>query len=81
MVALYEPHRETWRRLAACRSAPGGAETFHPYGRRGALVALSFCAQCPVTIECGAYAVEYGCAKWGTWGGRCVTPNGVWELD
>jgi Transcription factor WhiB len=81
MVALYNPHRENWRRRAACRNAPGGAETFHPYGRTGALVALSFCAECPVTIECGAYALEYGCAKWGTWGGRCVTPNGVWELD
>jgi hypothetical protein len=34
-----------------------------------------------VTIECGAYAIEYRRARWGTWGGRCVTPNGVCELD
>jgi hypothetical protein len=69
-VPLYEPHREKWRSLAACRDAPGGAETFHPCGQRGAPVALSYCARCPVTIECGAYAVEYRCARWGTWGGR-----------
>ena len=54
MVALYDPQREKWRRLAACRNAPGGAETFHPYGQKGALVALSYCARCPVIIECAA---------------------------
>jgi hypothetical protein len=47
MVALYEPDRESWRGLAACRNAPGGAETFHPYGEKGARAALSYCAAAP----------------------------------
>jgi len=61
--------------------APGGAETFHPYGEKGRSRGAELLRRCPVTIECRAYAVEYGCARWGTWGGRCVTPNGVSELD
>jgi hypothetical protein len=77
----YNPNRERWRDLAACRNAPGGADTFHPYGHKGAVVALSYCARCPVIIECREYGAAWNCARWGTWGGRCVTPNGVWELD
>jgi len=47
MVALYEPDRESWRGLAACRKPPEVPRRSTHMAKKGARAALSYCAAAP----------------------------------
>lgn len=61
----------SWRDLGSCLDHSG--DLFFPAGETGlaaeqAEVAKSICVECPVQVECLAYAVETG-QRFGVWGG------------
>lgn len=70
----------SWRLLAACRNAP--PRTFYPastarlWSIEVAAEAKAYCADCPVTAECLAFANAHGEVD-GVWGGLTPWERGV----
>lgn len=58
---------EPWRKLAKCRGMDNAL--FFPERGEPTEPAKAVCRECPVTQECGEYAVSLN-AKSGIWGGK-----------
>ena len=66
----------TWRDWAACEDStlmmPPTTAVETGAGWRPSAEAVSLCEQCPVAIDCLAYALA-GNERWGLWGGASIT--------
>ncbi len=72
-----------WQARAACRSQP--TERFYPEGHRDSRpyldaleLALAFCEQCPVRVQCADQAARDQ-ERHGVWGGLDLTTD--WRRD
>jgi WhiB family redox-sensing transcriptional regulator len=60
------PEEAAWMREAVCRGmAP---DLFFPERGEDVRPALTVCAECPVRVDCLAYALDH-CVRHGVWGG------------
>lgn len=65
-ATFYWTPRPAWFDDAACKGAP--VDVFFPGQKEPIDKALAFCRSCPVTVECGKYALANG-ERFGIWGG------------
>ncbi|GEL19322.1 WhiB family transcriptional regulator [Pseudonocardia asaccharolytica] len=72
------PVEDDWRHRAACATAAANPRWFGPPETGGDLArAAVFCARCPVTAECLAYA-EADPYSTGIYAGQLVRPKRGW---
>lgn len=76
LTSVADPHEATWEDFAAC--ATGGADYWYPERGEGnsrhAETAKRICADCPVRLQCLAFALDHmrdadDAGMFGIWGG------------